>query len=205
MKSELLREFGSSEETLSKAICAQALSTQDHTVHQVRSGKSGKGAPETWTDIELYNSLRRVSQMYCEGTSPSVAKYESIRQSEVGNSGPPYTLPSVPLIVSRCGSWTAAQQRAGFDVVVRGNRRDRVWTTDECITRLLNLVRELDELPTVAEYDAIQQSRPQASTDPDSLPSSATVRNRLRAIGLGQWEATRAFLVQRLLDNGEWE
>jgi hypothetical protein len=204
VKSELLREFSSSETVLADAIRTKALTTQDHTVHQVRSGKSGKGTTETWTDIELYNSLRRVSQTYCDGAAPSVAKYESIRQAEAGSNGPPYTLPSVPLIVSRCGSWTAAQQRAGFDVIVRGHRCDRVWTTEECISRLLDLVRELDQLPTVAEYDEIQQSRPQDSNEPDSLPSSATVRNRLREIGLGQWEAARAFLVQRLLDSGEW-
>lgn len=200
---ELLKEFGISKSQLIAEIERSVLTTRDRTINHVRSGTGKRSATERWSDVEIYDGLRRVGKVYCPGGTPSTTQYEEVRQAEAGFEGTPYTLPSIPLVVSRCGSWSAALQRSGFDVTVRGSRSDRVWTVEECFVRLLDLVRELDELPSVERYELIQQERP---SYPDSLalPSSATVRNRLRQIGLGKWEAIRACLVQRLLDNGEW-
>ena len=178
------------------------MSRRDRTIHEVMATDRRREGVRLFSDIEILDAVRRVSREYCSGEPPTVSRYEDARRSERSDDGT-CRLPSVPLVSSRFGYWSKAIQSAGFDVKVRGPRVDREWTTEACLEAMLDLVRELEVLPSVTEYDKIAAARKEDRLLPQ-LPSSSTAMNRLEDEGLGRWEALRAHLVQRLVVTGEW-
>jgi hypothetical protein len=107
---------------------------------------------------------------------PSSNDYQTIA-AELG-------LPSLPTVSNRLGSWREAVRAAGMTPhPPRRSGYSRRWTEDACRRALEALVTELGEVPTADQYEVL------ASAD-DSLPSLATVRNRL-----GRWSEVSARLL----------
>ena len=93
-------------------------------------------------------------------------------------------LPSAPLIHARLG-WRETVLRAGLTPRESVRRTyKRRWPAETCRHALRRIVVETGEVPTVAQYEALAQVD-------DSLPSVATVRNRL-----GRWSTITADLAR---------
>lgn len=127
-----------------------------------------------FSDDDLVAAIRTVADFL--GRTPSSGEYLKTARA--------MGLPSLPTIGNRFGSWSAAVLAAGL--VPRGSGRRhyaRRWTDVAVRTALERLVIELGALPTVDQYELSAESDP-------SLPSSATVRNRL-----GRWATVAAELA----------
>jgi predicted transcriptional regulator len=120
----------------------------------------------TYSDLDLLDSIRQVSEQL--GRTPSTNDYSKLAAQS--------TLPSVPTIMNRFGSWSQAVSAAGLrpNASLRTSYT-RKWTDAAVLHALKALVRELGEFPSVGRYEVL------AISD-DRLPSTATVRNRL-----GRW------------------
>jgi len=207
VRSPAFREFGFKPPELIEEINRLVITTRDRSIHGVNAAAANpaqtrRAVREQWGRLEITDGLRRISSQACQGNPPTTTTYERCRISEQTADGH-YTLPSIPLITNRFGSWNRALIASGFNIEDSGPRSDRDWTLESCIEHMKRLVIELEELPSVDRYEFIAQARPNFP-DPTSLPSATTARNRFNQIGLPRWEAIRSFLVQRLLDEGVW-
>jgi DNA-binding NarL/FixJ family response regulator len=131
-------------------------------------------AQPTYSEAELIRAVNQVAERL--GGVPRSSDYHQFAR-ELG-------LPSLPTVMNRLGGWSAAVRAAGMTPhPSRRSGYSRRWTDDACRRALEALIAELGELPTAAQYDVL------ASAD-DSLPSLATVRNRL-----GRWSEVAAGLM----------
>lgn len=155
-----------------RALLDDAITPADRA-HR-RANRHSAGVGEQFSDEDLVAAVREVGDRY--GRTPTAAEY--------GRAAAGGMLPSAPLIHARLG-WREAVLRAGL-TPRRSARRTytRRWLAEACRHALRRIVVEIGEVPTVAQYDALAQLD-------DSLPSSATVRNRL-----GRWSTMTADLAR---------
>jgi hypothetical protein len=135
----------------------------------------------TYSDHDIVRALRRVATDL--GRAPHAKEY--------GAHARRLGCPSLPTVLNRMGSWTAALRAAGLAAPAPPHARSRRWTADACWTALRRATFELDAIPTVAGYD-------EHARDRDDLPSPATIRNRL-----GRWSVLTAQLVAERDGAGE--
>jgi DNA-binding CsgD family transcriptional regulator len=139
-----------------------------------RRANRHKGGAQQFSDEDLIAAVREVADRY--GRTPTTTEY-----SRAAAGG---MLPSLPLIHNRLG-WRETVARAGL--TPRGSLRREYhqrWTPEACRHALRRIVVETGEVPTVAQYETLAQLD-------DTLPSSATVRNRL-----GRWSTVTADLAR---------
>ena len=173
--------------TAVRALLDDAVTPLDRAHRRANRHSAGMG--ELFSDEDLVAAVREVGGRY--GRTPTTAEY--------GRAAAGGMLPSAQLIHVRLG-WREAVLRAGL--TPRGSVRrtyTRRWPADACRHALRRIVVETGEVPTAAQYEALAQLD-------DSLPSIATVRNRL-----GRWSTvtadlarlpTRAQALARLLPDG---
>lgn len=154
------------------ALLVEAVTPADRT-HR-RANRHSEGIGRQFTDEELVAAVREVAERY--GRTPTTTEYSSAAAGGM--------LPSLPLIQNRLG-WREAVLRAGLTPRDSKRRDYNVrWTPQACRHALRRLVVETGEVPTVAQYEALAQLD-------ETLPSSATVRNRL-----GRWSSVAADLAR---------
>jgi transposase len=133
-----------------------------------------RGRARTYSDRDILDAVVLAATRL--GEVPTPRQYGAVAR-ELG-------LASLPTVLNRMGGWTNALLAAGMQSrsATRGTRPPR-WTEDDCWRALLQVVQELDEIPTVRGYDTF-------CADRSDMPSSATIRKRL-----GPWSAIAAHLT----------
>ena len=196
-----LQEFNFGSFKIKNEVNSSVLSRKDRDIHSVRAPGERHAPEKAYSDLELLDGIRMVGREL--GRAPSVNEYDAARE-RYRKLDDPIVIACRPTLTKRFGFWSAAVRSAGFDVVVNGVRSDRVFTAGLCIELLLDLTRQLDYFPTVEEYGRIMLER---RSDPEAaeLPTRSLICDRFgHELGNGRWQAIGAYIIQRLLDAGEW-
>lgn len=152
-------------------------SSIDRALH-IKNSKYFQGIPQKFTSEKMLATLVEVSQ---KGQPISASAYSELLKMD-------RSLPSLAIFAQRFGSWSKALRAAGFDVEVKGPRKDRRWTFERMLEVLLPLSEEFGRLPAVNTYNKLSASR--------DLPSNTLIRMRFREhVGLGKWSDIRLYLL----------
>ena len=126
-------------------------------------------AKKRYSDAEILACLQQAN-LSLGGilTTAEYSKYARDREMADGRPWPLHQTPS-----NRFGSWRAALEAAGL----RSNPASavagkRVFSKGHCVDAILELERELGQVPTAADYERF------ATSMNGAVPSLATVRNR---------------------------
>jgi hypothetical protein len=157
--------------TAVRRLLDRSLTPTDHAVR--RSNRFTIEPEKRFNDEDLIAAVHEVGERY--GRTPTTGEYQRAAANGV--------LPGIATIHSRIG-WREAIAQAGFSPRPSKRRYSQHWTPEACRHALRRLVIEIGEVPTAAQYDALAQLD-------DTLPSLATVRNRL-----GRWSTTTAELAR---------
>jgi hypothetical protein len=152
------------------ALIRQLATPQDRTM---RRSNSQRAAEQIFSDADIVDAVREVSRRY--GRTPSTGEYARAARDE--------GLPSIATVHNRL-TWRGALEAAGLEAPQARREYTTQWTAAACWRVLRELVVELGDVPSLNRYEDL------ARMD-DSLPSAATLRNRL-----GGWQAVTAQLAR---------
>jgi transcriptional regulator with XRE-family HTH domain len=151
--------------TLVKRLWEEIATPVDRAQRRQMLFASSSATDTVYTELDLIAAIREVADYL--GRAPTTGEYRRLAAAS--------SLPSVPTVMTRFGGWRAALVSAGYAPRAAHRRYVRRWTEAACLDVLARLVDDLGELPSLQRYTLLAESD-------DTLPSPATVRNRL-----GRW------------------